>query len=87
VPLPFIFLAGAAKAAAHATTTLAAKAAAGFAKGAAAKGSAGKGSSAVRLPPGTTTVAKEVIKARLRNGDSNGDRGDNDSSDGGKGAR
>jgi hypothetical protein len=79
MPLPFIFLAGAAKAAVHATATLATKLAVGTAKGAAVKGaavkgSAGKGSSAVRLPPGTTTVAKKLVE-RL---------GDDDTDDDGK---
>ena len=67
MPLPFIFWAGAAKAAAHATTALGAKAAAGAAKGAAAKGAAGKGSSsAVHAPPGTKSVLKRLLRRGLR---------------------
>jgi hypothetical protein len=58
MPWPLFFLAGAAKAAAHATGL---KLAAGTAKGAAAKGAAGKGSA--KLPPGATTVAKKVVKS------------------------
>ena len=64
MPWPFLFLAGA-KVAGHAATTAVTKAAAtAGAKGAAsagAKGATGK-ASGVHLPPGTKTIAKELVK-------------------------
>jgi hypothetical protein len=88
MPLPFLFLAGAAKAAAHATTTIATKVAAGavkgtVTKGSAVKGTAGKGASGAKLPPGTTTVAKKLAQS-LRGDDERDDektRGDETAKD------
>jgi hypothetical protein len=73
MPWPFLLLAGAAKVAHTAAATVATKAAAGAVKGAAAKG-AGAHKGAAHLPPGATTIAKEVAK---RIADSRDDR-DND---------
>jgi hypothetical protein len=72
MPLPFLFLAGAAKAAAHVTTTIATKVVGGavkgsVAKGSAVKGTAGKGSSGAKLPPGTTTAARKLAERFVDN--------------------
>ena len=73
MPWPLFFLAGAVKAAAHATGL---KVAAGAAKGAAAKGAAGKGSA--KLPPGATSVAKKVVKSLTSNDEDDQDDNNKD---------
>lgn len=82
MPWPFLFLFGT-KVAGHLATTAATKAAAtAGAKGAASagvKGTAGKSSS--HLPPGTKSVAKELIKRLGRRYISDDDREDNHRND------